>query len=147
MSSCSSIREQAACWLLIFIAEPLNDFSHTNKRCELGVGSHRDRYFPAYSIKISSLLLLLSNAENSWVVVSSSRLPQVSLFPQFGERGSGLRPRGQVQDFYELREQCLDSGTLFEDPDFPAEDSSIFFSRSPPKPFEWKRPNVSSLSY
>ncbi|MPC63213.1 Calpain clp-1 [Portunus trituberculatus] len=64
---------------------------------------------------------------------------------KFGERGSGLRPRGQVQDFYELRQQCMDSGTLFEDPDFPAEDSSIFFSRSPPKPFEWKRPHVSYI--
>nr|AAT77811.1 calpain B [Gecarcinus lateralis] len=62
-------------------------------------------------------------------------------FYMFGERGSGLRPRGQVQDFYELRQQCLDNGTLFEDPDFPAEDTSIFFSRSPPKPFEWKRPH------
>lgn len=59
----------------------------------------------------------------------------------FGERGSGLRPRGEVQDFYSLRQQCMDSGTLFEDHDFPAEDSSIFFSRAPPKPFEWKRPH------
>ncbi|XP_076044094.1 calpain-B-like isoform X6 [Oratosquilla oratoria] len=59
----------------------------------------------------------------------------------FGERGSGLRPRGSVQDFYSLRDQCLESGNLFEDPDFAAEDSSIFFSRAPPKPFEWKRPH------
>ncbi|XP_076044088.1 uncharacterized protein LOC143027067, partial [Oratosquilla oratoria] len=49
----------------------------------------------------------------------------------FGERGSGLRPRGTVQDFYSLRDQCLESGDLFEDPDFQAEDSSIFFSRAP----------------
>nr|XP_045588080.1 calpain-B-like [Procambarus clarkii] len=60
---------------------------------------------------------------------------------RFGERGSGLRPRGQVQDFYSLRQQCQDEGTLFEDPEFAAADSSIFFSRSPPKPFEWKRPH------
>ncbi|XP_069957254.1 uncharacterized protein [Cherax quadricarinatus] len=60
---------------------------------------------------------------------------------RFGERGSGLRPRGEIQDFYSLRQQCLDEGTLFEDPEFAAEDSSIFFSRSPPKPFEWKRPH------
>ncbi|XP_042207805.1 calpain-A-like isoform X3 [Homarus americanus] len=60
---------------------------------------------------------------------------------RFGERGSGLRPRGQVQDFYSLRQQCQDEGTLFEDQEFPAEDASIFFSRSPPKPFEWKRPH------
>ncbi|PSN50085.1 Calpain-A [Blattella germanica] len=59
---------------------------------------------------------------------------------QLGERGSGLRARGQVQDFYKLREQCLAEGSLFEDPEFPPEDSSIFFSKSPPRPFEWRRP-------
>ncbi|XP_064089703.1 calpain-B-like isoform X4 [Macrobrachium nipponense] len=66
--------------------------------------------------------------------------PAHSVF-RFGERGSGLRPRGQVQDFASIRQQCIDEGVLFEDPDFPAQDSSIFFSRSPPKPFEWKRPH------
>ncbi|KAL1123741.1 hypothetical protein AAG570_001514 [Ranatra chinensis] len=60
---------------------------------------------------------------------------------QLGERGSGLRPRSEsIQDFEKLRSQCLANGTLFEDPEFPPIDSSIFYSRSPPKPFEWKRP-------
>uniref|UniRef100_A0A4D5R9T0 Calpain B n=1 Tax=Scolopendra viridis TaxID=118503 RepID=A0A4D5R9T0_SCOVI len=59
----------------------------------------------------------------------------------FGEQGSGLRPRGDVQDFYKLRRQCLSDGILFEDPEFPAQDSSIYYSRSPPRPFEWKRPS------
>lgn len=62
---------------------------------------------------------------------------------QLGERGSGFRSKGQVQDFYELRDECLQSGTLFEDPDFPCEDSSIFFSSRPRYRFEWKRPMVS----
>ncbi|KAK7790175.1 hypothetical protein R5R35_002953 [Gryllus longicercus] len=57
-----------------------------------------------------------------------------------GERGSGLRARGSVQDFNALRDQCLAEGTLFEDPEFPAQDSSLFFSKSPNKPFEWRRP-------
>ncbi|EEB19689.1 Calpain B, putative [Pediculus humanus corporis] len=59
---------------------------------------------------------------------------------KLGERGSGIRSKGQVQDFYELRDECLQSGTLFEDPDFPCEDSSIFFSSRPRMRFEWKRP-------
>lgn len=60
----------------------------------------------------------------------------------FGERGSGLQGRGQeVQDFESLRDACLEEGRLFEDPDFPAIDQSIFFSKRPPKPFEWKRPH------
>ncbi|KAK9510521.1 hypothetical protein O3M35_005286 [Rhynocoris fuscipes] len=63
------------------------------------------------------------------------------VYLQLGERGSGLRPRPDaVQDFNKLRDQCLDKGVLFEDPDFPATDSSIFYSKLPPKPFEWKRP-------
>jgi calpain len=62
---------------------------------------------------------------------------------QLGEKGSGLRARGQVQDFYAIRDRCLAEGTLFEDPDFLAEDSSIFYSKAPPRPFEWKRPIVS----
>ncbi|XP_023725355.1 calpain-A isoform X7 [Cryptotermes secundus] len=57
-----------------------------------------------------------------------------------GEKGSGLRARGQVQDFFKIRDQCLEEGTLFEDPEFPAEDSSIYFSKTPPRPIEWKRP-------
>lgn len=54
---------------------------------------------------------------------------------------SGIRK----QHFEEIREQCAAEETLFEDPEFPAEDSSIFFSREPPRAFEWKRPHVSYL--
>ncbi|XP_064628930.1 calpain-B-like [Lineus longissimus] len=32
-------------------------------------------------------------------------------------------------------------GQQFEDPDFPATDEALFFSRKPPKPFVWKRPS------
>lgn len=67
-------------------------------------------------------------------------LPSIFNLKVLGERGSGLRARGQVQDFVKIRDQCLEESTLFEDPEFPAEDSSIFFSKTPPRPFEWKRP-------
>ncbi|KAE9522347.1 hypothetical protein AGLY_017259 [Aphis glycines] len=59
-----------------------------------------------------------------------------------GERGSGFRPRaGDVQDFEVLRDQCLQRGALFEDPDFDTVDSSLFYSKSPDKRFEWRRPS------
>uniref|UniRef100_A0A3P9NLY2 Calpain catalytic domain-containing protein n=1 Tax=Poecilia reticulata TaxID=8081 RepID=A0A3P9NLY2_POERE len=32
---------------------------------------------------------------------------------------------------------------LFEDPLFPADDSSLFYSEKPTMKFEWKRPSVS----
>ncbi|XP_009469180.1 PREDICTED: calpain-9 isoform X2 [Nipponia nippon] len=42
--------------------------------------------------------------------------------------------------YKELKEECLRRGVLFEDPDFPACSSSLFFSEKPPIPFIWKRP-------
>ena len=54
-----------------------------------------------------------------------------------------VSPNGKSYD--EIKQQCASQGALFEDPDFPAHDSSIFYSRSPPRPFVWKRPHVSSL--
>ncbi|XP_010147790.1 PREDICTED: calpain-9 isoform X2 [Eurypyga helias] len=42
--------------------------------------------------------------------------------------------------YKELKEDCLNRGVLFEDPDFPACSSSLFFSEKPPIPFIWKRP-------
>ncbi|XP_012232198.1 calpain-B-like isoform X4 [Linepithema humile] len=57
-----------------------------------------------------------------------------------GEKGSGFRPRGAVQDFNTLRRECLATGRLFEDPEFPADDSSLYYSRRPDRYIEWKRP-------
>ncbi|XP_065943522.1 calpain-B isoform X9 [Magallana gigas] len=45
------------------------------------------------------------------------------------------------QSYDEIKKRCQEEGCLFEDPEFDAEDSSIFFSRAPPRPFEWKRPH------
>lgn len=58
-----------------------------------------------------------------------------------------------VTDFETTRAQCLEMRVLFEvrqplgwkmlqDPDFPAENSSISFSRAPPRRVIWKRPFV-----
>ncbi|KAM4584699.1 calpain-9 [Odontesthes bonariensis] len=44
------------------------------------------------------------------------------------------------KSFQQLRQECLEKGVLFEDPDFPAADSSLFFSQSVPVQIEWKRP-------
>ncbi|XP_078033587.1 calpain A isoform X2 [Augochlora pura] len=57
-----------------------------------------------------------------------------------GERGSGFRPQGSVQDFNTLRRECLSTGSLFEDPEFPPADSSLYFSRRPDRYIEWRRP-------
>uniref|UniRef100_A0A3Q4G8H0 Calpain 9 n=1 Tax=Neolamprologus brichardi TaxID=32507 RepID=A0A3Q4G8H0_NEOBR len=44
------------------------------------------------------------------------------------------------KSFEQLRHECLMKGVLFEDPDFPAKDSSLFFSEKVPVNIEWKRP-------
>uniref|UniRef100_A0A8D0W0C7 Calpain-9 n=1 Tax=Sus scrofa TaxID=9823 RepID=A0A8D0W0C7_PIG len=44
------------------------------------------------------------------------------------------------QSFEELRQACLQKGVLFEDTDFPADSSSLFYSERPQIPFVWKRP-------
>ena len=45
-------------------------------------------------------------------------------------------------EFERLRESCLKKGELFEDPDFPAVQTSIFYHQKPPFSFVWKRPKV-----
>ncbi|XP_062973735.1 calpain-3 [Elgaria multicarinata webbii] len=42
--------------------------------------------------------------------------------------------------FHELHKKCLEKKRLYEDPDFPANDTSLFFSQKLPVKFEWKRP-------
>lgn len=52
----------------------------------------------------------------------------------------------EKQSYEAIVKKCKEEGCLFEDPEFPAEDGSIFFSRQPPRPFEWKRPTVSTCT-
>ncbi|KHJ78377.1 calpain family cysteine protease [Oesophagostomum dentatum] len=43
-------------------------------------------------------------------------------------------------NFHEEREKCLANRTLFEDPEFPAADRSIYYKTPPDQHIEWKRP-------
>jgi hypothetical protein len=49
------------------------------------------------------------------------------------------------QSFEQLRQGCLQTGSLFEDADFPASNASLFYSERPQVPFVWKRPGVSDV--
>ncbi|XP_043930010.1 calpain-3 isoform X4 [Protopterus annectens] len=42
--------------------------------------------------------------------------------------------------YQQIKQECLEQRCLFEDPDFIADDSSLFYSQSFPVNFEWKRP-------
>ena len=40
---------------------------------------------------------------------------------------------------------CVKTGELWEDPEFPAVQSSVFYHQTPPFSFQWKRPHVSKF--
>lgn len=48
-----------------------------------------------------------------------------------------------TQDYEKIKSSCLSEGVLFEDPDFPAEDASVWFSKNEIGGFQWMRPHVS----
>ncbi|XP_075002502.1 calpain-9 isoform X2 [Calonectris borealis] len=54
--------------------------------------------------------------------------------------GAARATHSSGKAYKELKQECLSRGVLFEDPDFPACNSSLFFSEKPPIPFIWKRP-------
>ncbi|XP_041428675.1 calpain-5 isoform X2 [Xenopus laevis] len=54
---------------------------------------------------------------------------------------SSPEKRLKNQNYLELKKECIRNGKLFEDPEFPASDESLFFSKAPEFRIEWKRPN------
>ncbi|POI33827.1 hypothetical protein CIB84_002421 [Bambusicola thoracicus] len=42
--------------------------------------------------------------------------------------------------YEELHKKCLENNILYEDPDFPPNETSLFYSQKVPIKFEWKRP-------
>ncbi|XP_061455097.1 calpain-6 isoform X2 [Rhineura floridana] len=44
------------------------------------------------------------------------------------------------QNYQQLKHKCLEQRNLFEDPEFPASDASLFYRSPPPGKVEWKRP-------
>uniref|UniRef100_A0ABD2WEK7 Calpain-A n=1 Tax=Trichogramma kaykai TaxID=54128 RepID=A0ABD2WEK7_9HYME len=67
-------------------------------------------------------------------------LPSLFNIKVLGDRSSHSKSTGPTQDFNQLRQECLSQGRLFEDPEFPAIDSSIFYSKRPDRYIEWRRP-------
>lgn len=84
----------------------------------------------------------------STVSVGSVYKHLTGLFPtfQYGEKGSGFKTKsGGPQDFYAIREQHLKNKSLFEDPEFPANNYSLFATGYADRHFIWRRPGVSKI--
>lgn len=71
------------------------------------------------------------------------RMPYAStLFGASGNKIQAVDTQADGKTYEQLRQECLQRNKLFEDPDFPAQGSSLFYSQSVPVNFEWKRPGV-----
>uniref|UniRef100_A0AAY5L3E5 Calpain 9 n=1 Tax=Esox lucius TaxID=8010 RepID=A0AAY5L3E5_ESOLU len=57
-----------------------------------------------------------------------------------GKPDQAISTQSDGKTFEQLRQECLKKKKLFEDPDFPACDASLYYSQSVPLNFEWKRP-------
>uniref|UniRef100_A0AAY5K0B1 Calpain-3 n=1 Tax=Esox lucius TaxID=8010 RepID=A0AAY5K0B1_ESOLU len=55
-------------------------------------------------------------------------------------RNEAVKDAKRLKNFLELRDKYVSKNVLFEDPLFPANDSSLWYSNKFPIDFEWKRP-------
>ncbi|XP_075165551.1 calpain A isoform X3 [Haematobia irritans] len=88
-------------------------------------------------------IFIKKEAETKRILPSIKNMRVVSQRTQLlGETaGPSHRPRQNTQNFEVIRQQCLASGSLFEDPEFPASNESLMFSRRPDRYIEWLRPH------
>jgi len=47
-----------------------------------------------------------------------------------------------MSEYERIKRSCLKRGELWEDPEFPATQASVFYHQTPPFQFQWKRPKV-----
>lgn len=66
-----------------------------------------------------------------------------SIYSAILSRNEAVKDAKRLKTFLELRDKYVKKKVIFEDPLFPANDSSLFYSHKPPMKIEWKRPSVS----
>ncbi|XP_008395767.1 calpain-3b isoform X2 [Poecilia reticulata] len=64
-----------------------------------------------------------------------------SIYSAILSRNEAVKDEKRLKTFLELRDKYVTKHVLFEDPLFPADDSSLFYSEKPTMKFEWKRPS------
>lgn len=68
-----------------------------------------------------------------------------SIYSAILSRNEAVKDAKRLKSFLELRDKYVAKGVIFEDPLFPADDSSLFYSQRPSMKIEWKRPSVSTF--
>ncbi|XP_043554216.1 calpain-3 isoform X6 [Chiloscyllium plagiosum] len=69
---------------------------------------------------------------------STKMLGKAALYPIINRNKHIKCDKSEV--FQQLKDECLRKGVLFEDDEFPANESSLFYSVAVPFKLEWKRP-------
>uniref|UniRef100_A0A8C3G357 Calpain-3 n=1 Tax=Cyclopterus lumpus TaxID=8103 RepID=A0A8C3G357_CYCLU len=64
-----------------------------------------------------------------------------SIYSAILSRNEAVKDATRLKTFLELRDKYAKKKVVFEDPLFPANDSSLFYSHKPSMKFEWKRPS------
>lgn len=67
-----------------------------------------------------------------------------SIYSAILSRNEAVKDAKRLKTFLELRDKYVKKKVVFEDPLFPANDSSLFYSHKPMMKIEWKRPSVSA---
>lgn len=91
-----------------------------------------------HPLSLGSLVSPSGRREEAMPYLYQNSKPRLPMLP-----GAARATHSSGKTYEELKQECLHRGVLFEDPDFPACNSSLFFSEKPPVPFIWKRPGVS----
>ncbi|XP_047184699.1 calpain-3b isoform X3 [Scophthalmus maximus] len=64
-----------------------------------------------------------------------------SIYSAILSRNEAVKDAKRLKTFLELRDKYVKKKVVFEDPLFPADDSSLFYSHKPSMKIEWKRPS------
>ncbi|XP_031178364.1 calpain-3b isoform X1 [Sander lucioperca] len=64
-----------------------------------------------------------------------------SIYSAILSRNEAVKDAKRLKTFLELRDKYVTKKVVFEDPLFPADDSSLFYSHKPSMKIEWKRPS------
>ncbi|XP_034017711.1 calpain-3b isoform X2 [Thalassophryne amazonica] len=64
-----------------------------------------------------------------------------SIYSAILSRNEAVKDAKRLKTFLELKDKYVKKNVVFEDSLFPADDSSLFYSRKLPGNFEWKRPS------
>lgn len=90
---------------------------------------------------------ILNESEASWEPDDRADYPLAgvnSIYSAILSRNEAVKDAKRLKTFVELRDKYVKKKVVFEDPLFPANDSSLFYSHKPSMKIEWKRPSVSA---